>query len=70
MASFVVSHSGIGEVARYIAQQEEHHRQRSFVEEVRRPVERYGLDWRQEHETVKNGFIRAGPPDHPAEAGC
>ena len=67
---FSVSHSGIGEVARYIAQQEEHHRQRSFVEEVRRLVERYGLDWRQEHETVENGFIRAGPPDHPAEAGC
>ena len=67
---FSVSHSGVGEVAGYIAHQEEHHRQRSFSEELRRLVERYGLKWHQEEETVENGFPRSGPPEHPAEAGC
>ena len=45
---FSVSHSGVGEVAKYIANQEEHHRKKSFVEEVRQLVERYGLEWRGE----------------------
>lgn len=58
---FSVSHSGVGEVARYIARQEEHHRHRGFAEELRLLVERYGLKWREE-ETVKNGFIA---PDSP-----
>ena len=31
--AFSVSHSGVGEVARYIADQEEHHRKKSFSEE-------------------------------------
>ena len=51
---FSVSHSGIGEVAKYIATQEEHHRKRSFTEELKLLVERYGLKWRNE-ETVENG---------------
>src|SRR5689334_16746841 len=51
---FSVSHSGIGEVAKYIATQEEHHRKRSFTEEFKLLVERYGLKWRNE-ETVENG---------------
>lgn len=42
---FSVSHSGVPEVARYIAQQEEHHRKRSFAEELRLFVERYELTW-------------------------
>jgi REP element-mobilizing transposase RayT len=67
---FSVSHSLIGEVARYIAEQEKHHRKYSFSEELRMFVERYGLKWHQEDETVENGFMRAGPPEHPAEAGC
>ncbi len=62
--------SGVGEVAGYIARQEEHHRKRSFSEELRRLVERYGLQWHQEKETVENGSLRSGPPEHPAEAGC
>ena len=42
---FSVSHSGVGEVAKYIADQEEHHRKRSFAEELKLFVERYGLEW-------------------------
>ncbi len=49
---FSVSHSGVGEVAQYIATQEDHHRKRSYVEELARLVERYGLKWREE-ETAK-----------------
>lgn len=45
---FSVSHSGVSEVANYIATQEEHHRKRSFSEELRLLVERYGLTWREE----------------------
>jgi putative transposase len=67
---FSVSHSGVGKVAGYIAQQEEHHLKRSFSEELRRLVERYGLKWHKEDETVENGFLHSGPPEHPAEAGC
>ena len=43
--AFSVSHSGIEEVGKYIADQEEHHRKRSFAEELRLFVERYGLEW-------------------------
>ena len=50
--AFSVSHSGVSEVARYIAKQEEHHRKRSFSEELRLLVERYGLKW-HEDETVE-----------------
>ncbi len=56
---FSVSHSGIDEVAQYVATQEDHHRKRSFNEELRLLVERYGLTWRQE-ETVKT------VDEHPA----
>ena len=54
---FSVSQSGVGEVASYIATQEGHHRKRTFSEEVRMLVERYGLQWHGEDETVQNGFI-------------
>jgi REP element-mobilizing transposase RayT len=49
---FSVSESGIAEVTGYIAGQEEHHRKRSFTDELKLFVERYGLEWREE-ETVK-----------------
>ena len=39
---FSVSHSGVGAVAKYIAEQEEHHRKRSYSEELRLLVERMG----------------------------
>ena len=45
--AFSVSHSRVGEVAAYIAGQEEHHRQRSFAEELKSFVERYGLKWNE-----------------------
>jgi len=54
--AFSVSHSSAGQVARYIAAQQEHHRKRTFAEELRRLVERYGLKWHEEVETVGNGF--------------
>ena len=47
--AFSVSHSGVGTVAfQYIAGQEEHHRKRSFSEELRLLVERYGLKWHED----------------------
>jgi len=49
---FSVSHSAVAAVGGYISRQEEHHRRRSFSEELQRLVERYGLEWRQE-ETVE-----------------
>ena len=45
---FSVSHSGAGEVAKYIATQEEHHQKRSFSEELKLFVERYELKWHDE----------------------
>ena len=45
---FSVSHSGVGQVAKYIAEQEEHHRKRGYADEVKLLVERYGLKWRDD----------------------
>jgi putative transposase len=49
---FSVSHSGVDEVSKYIAGQDEHHRKRSFSDELKLFVERHGLKWRVE-ETVE-----------------
>jgi len=46
--AFSVSESGVDKVAAYIANQEEHHRERSFTDEMKLFVERYGLEWRDE----------------------
>ena len=46
--AFSVAHSGVGEVAKYIANQEEHHRKRSFSEEFKLFVERYELKWQDD----------------------
>ena len=46
--AFSVSHSDVQRVASYIAQQEEHHRKRSYAEEYELFVQRYGLEWRDE----------------------
>ena len=35
----------VDQVARYIAQQEEHHRMRTFAEELRGFIDRHGLRW-------------------------
>lgn len=45
--AFTVSHSDVEKVARYIARQEEHHRKRSFRDEYRLFVKRYGLEWHE-----------------------
>jgi putative transposase len=45
---FSVSESGVAEVCAYISNQEEHHRKRDFVEELKLFVERYGLEWRKD----------------------
>ncbi len=46
--AFSVSHSGVEEVSAYIAAQEEHHRKRTFAEEMKLLVEKYGLQWHEE----------------------
>lgn len=46
--AFSVSQSDVERVARYIASQEEHHRKKTFTEEYKVFVQRYGLEWRQE----------------------
>ncbi|MEW6301957.1 MAG: IS200/IS605 family transposase [Verrucomicrobiota bacterium] len=51
--AFSVSQSGVAEVGRYIAKQDEHHHVKSFAEELKQFVERYGLVWRVEEETVE-----------------
>ena len=46
--AFSISHSNVDVVMRYIADQEEHHRQRTFTEEWREFIDRHGLRWRDE----------------------
>ncbi len=42
--AFSVSQSGVGELRRYIANQQEHHRTRSFQEEFRVFLHRHGIE--------------------------
>ena len=51
--AFSVSHSDVGRVARYIADQEEHHRKRTYSQEYAMFVKRYGLEWRAEGNPLK-----------------
>ena len=46
--AFSVSHSAVDAVCAYIANQEEHHRKKTFAEELKQFVERYGLKWHEE----------------------
>jgi REP element-mobilizing transposase RayT len=46
--AFSVSHSDVDRVAKYIAEQEEHHRKRNWSEEYGLFVKRYGLEWRSD----------------------
>jgi REP element-mobilizing transposase RayT len=46
--AFSVSHSAVDEVCAYIANQEEHHRKKTFAEKLKQFVERYGLKWHEE----------------------
>ena len=45
---FSVSESNVPQVVSYIADQEEHHRIRTFTEEVQEFVERHGLSWKDD----------------------
>ena len=47
-AIFSVSESSVDPVCKYIANQRDHHRKRSFEEEYQLFVKRYGLEWRDE----------------------
>jgi putative transposase len=44
--AFSVSESNVDAVEKYIASQEEHHRIRTFADELREFIERHGLKWR------------------------
>ncbi len=44
--AFSVSHSNVDAVSKYIANQEEHHRRKTFAEEYEKFVRVYGLQWR------------------------
>jgi putative transposase len=44
--AFSVSESNVSAVARYIAGQDEHHRTRTFADELKEFIERHGLQWR------------------------
>jgi len=46
--AFSVLHSDATKVANYIANQEDHHRKKSFAEEYEIFVQRYGLEWRED----------------------
>lgn len=46
--AFSVSESNVDQVARYIANQEEHHRIRTFTEELKEFIDRHGLQWKDE----------------------
>jgi len=43
--AFSVSHSNVDLVARYIVDQEEHHRVRTFAEELKEFIDRHELHW-------------------------
>jgi putative transposase len=46
--AFSVSESNMSQVAAYIAGQEQHHRIRTFAEELQEFIERHGLHWKDE----------------------
>jgi putative transposase len=46
--AFSVSESNVDQVAAYIARQEEHHRVRTFGDELKEFIERHGLLWKGE----------------------
>lgn len=45
-----ISQSALGEVCAYIANQEEHHRKKTFAMELKQFVERYELKWNENEE--------------------
>jgi putative transposase len=47
--AFSVSHSNIEQVKQYIANQEEHHRTRTFQEELRLLLQRHGIEFAERY---------------------
>ena len=47
--AFTVSHSGIDEVTKYIANQEQHHRTRTFQDEFRELLTRHGIEFDEKY---------------------
>ena len=45
-AAFAVSESNVDFVCKYIANQEKHHRVRTFDDEFKEFIQRHGLEWR------------------------
>jgi putative transposase len=46
--AFSISHSDVDRVCKYIANQEEHHRKRTFKDEYQLFIRRYALEWRDD----------------------
>jgi putative transposase len=46
--AFSVSESNVGQVAAYVAGQQQHHRIRTFADELKEFIERHGLNWKDE----------------------
>jgi REP element-mobilizing transposase RayT len=46
--AFSVSESNVDQVAAYIVGQQEHHRVRTFSDELKEFIERHGLKWHEE----------------------
>jgi len=46
--AFSVSHSKASSVAKYIAEQREHHRKKTFMEEYQDFIEKYGMEFKNE----------------------
>ena len=65
-----MSHSDVDRVCKYIANQGEHHRKRTFEGEYQLFVKRYGLEWRDEGNRLKTVEWFLVSLGHPAEAGC
>jgi REP element-mobilizing transposase RayT len=49
-AAFAVSESALSQVVRYVVNQEEHHRHKSFLEEYRQFLDKHGLKWNDAEE--------------------
>jgi putative transposase len=66
--AFSVSESNVAQVAAYIAAQEEHHRVRTFAEELREFIERHGLRW-QDGKAVETAYVHRGGGHTGLKAG-
>jgi REP-associated tyrosine transposase len=68
-AAFSVSESNVDAIANYIASQEEHHRVRTFSDELKAFIERHGLQWRIQVKAVETAS-GCGGDSHRPEGRC